>query len=97
MTKSWWKILNVRHYQLILQTKFFFLDVILKLLAHSSEEIKEEVYRLCQKRVIAAIGPKLNTSGSGITSSQILFLCRFKIFVEIGCHGMTSDNSQVNQ
>lgn len=71
--------------------------VILKLLGHNLELVREETYKLCQKRIIATIGPRLNTSGTGVPGSQILFLCRSKIFVEIACQGLTSENSQVNK
>jgi hypothetical protein len=69
--------------------------VILKLLSHNLDSVREETYRLCQKRVVAAIGPRLNASGAGVPGSQILFLCRCKILVEMACHGLTSDNSQI--
>ncbi|XP_044270747.1 rotatin isoform X1 [Tribolium madens] len=72
-----------------------FETVILKLLGHNLETVREETYKLCQKRIIETIGPKLNKSGTGMPGSQILFLCRNKILVEIACHGLTSDNPQI--
>lgn len=79
---------------LIIKT-IFFKDVTLKLLAYNIEEIQEEVYRLCHKKISSAIGIKLNTSKAGAPGSQILFMIRSKILIEIAGHGLTSDNLKV--
>ncbi|KAK4876162.1 hypothetical protein RN001_012584 [Aquatica leii] len=70
-------------------------DVVLKLLAHNNKEICEQTYKECEKRVIAAIGPKYNTSGTGAPGSQVLFLLRPSILIEITLHGLTATNKTI--
>lgn len=65
------------------------------LLAHNDVEIKERMYKLCRQRIIAAVGPKLNSSKSGAPGSQIKFLLRYMILTEIAVHGLTSNYRQV--
>ncbi|CAH1155943.1 unnamed protein product [Phaedon cochleariae] len=72
-------------------------EVVLSLLSHGVMEIREEMYRLCQRVVISNIGPKLNMSYSGVAGSQILFLLTSKILVEIATFGMTSDNLEIQR
>ncbi|RZC42072.1 rotatin [Asbolus verrucosus] len=47
------------------------------------------------KKALPTIGPKLNTSCTGVPGAQILFLLRPKVLVEIACQGLTNDNFQV--
>ncbi|XP_074031734.1 rotatin homolog anastral spindle 3 isoform X2 [Leptinotarsa decemlineata] len=72
-------------------------DIILSLLAHSAVDIREETYRLCQKKVLTNIGPKLSTSPIGVAGSQILFLLSSKILTEVAAFGMTSDNIEIKR
>ncbi|KAF5272203.1 hypothetical protein FQA39_LY01285 [Lamprigera yunnana] len=72
-------------------------EVVLKLLAHSNYEIQEEMYRHCEKRVIGAIGPKYNSTGTGTPGSQILFLLKSAILLEITLHGLTSANIKIQK
>lgn len=69
--------------------------MILQLLSYNVLQIQEETYRLCQAKVIGAIGPKLNFSGSGGPGNQILFLLRAKILTEIASHGLGNANVEV--
>lgn len=73
-----------------------FIDIVVSLLAFNEASVREEMYSLCQKRVAAAIGPKLNISKTGAPGTQILFLLRPAIIQEITLHGITSDNKKVN-
>lgn len=69
--------------------------IVLELLTHCDSEIKKEMYRLCTKRVIGAVGPKLNTSKTGAPGSQILFLLQSTILSEIALHGLSSTDVEV--
>lgn len=69
----------------------------MSLLAHSDSEISEEMYKLCHKRVITAIGTKLNTSGTGAPGSQVLFLLQSPVLIEICLHGLNNENKQVRE
>lgn len=71
------------------------LDVILSLLSHHLMEIKQEMYFLCQQKVIAAVGPKLNVKKEGAPGTQILFLLQPEILIEIALNGLTSENYKV--
>lgn len=69
--------------------------VVLDLLSHRDLIIRKEMYRLCTEKVIAAIGPTLNTSKTSGPGSQILFLLDPGIFIEIALNGASSNDSEV--
>lgn len=75
----------------------FFLDIILSLLAYNDLNVRENFYHLCHKRVIAAIGPKLNTTKTSVPGSQILYLLRSEVIIEISTFGTTSENKKVHK
>ncbi|XP_017780002.1 PREDICTED: rotatin [Nicrophorus vespilloides] len=58
------------------------------LLSHKLDDIKLEAYKLCHKRIIATVGAKLNVSKCSAPGSQILFLLRPKVLLEIITHGI---------
>lgn len=70
-------------------------DIILSLLSHYLMEVKQEMYFLCQQKVIAAIGPKLNVRKEGAPGTQILFLLQGDILIEIALNGLQSENYKV--
>lgn len=72
-------------------------DVVLALLAHSDMDVREYMYQQCKKRIVAAIGPKLNISKTGAPGSQVQFLLRPEVFLEIVVHGLTSDNKDIQE
>lgn len=53
------------------------------------------MYALCEKRVIAALGPKLNVRKESASGTQILFLLRSEILFEIAMNGLVSENYKV--
>lgn len=73
-----------------------FLGVILSLLSHHLVEIKQEMYALCQQKVTAAVGPKLNVKKVDAPAKQIVFLLEPEILIEIAFNGLTSENYKVN-
>lgn len=79
--------------------KFFIvtivLEIVLVLLSHSVIEIRQEMYELCKKKVVAAVGPKLNVSKEIAPGSHITFILNSEILTEIATNGLTSDNSKV--
>nr|CAH7739552.1 unnamed protein product [Callosobruchus chinensis] len=72
-------------------------ETVLSLLAHHMPEIREETYRVCHKKVIATIGPTLNTSRNGESGSQILFLLTSKILTEIAAFGINDKSSEIQR
>ncbi|KAK5645259.1 hypothetical protein RI129_006559 [Pyrocoelia pectoralis] len=72
-------------------------SVLLKLLANSNLELRQETYKQCENRIIATIGPKFNASGAGAPGSQILFLLRSPILLEISLYGLTSENKEIQK
>ncbi|XP_031350383.1 rotatin isoform X3 [Photinus pyralis] len=72
-------------------------SVLLKLLAHNHMELRQETYRQCESRIIATIGPKFNATGAGAPGSQILFLLRAPILLEISLYGLTSENKEIQK
>ncbi|XP_056634769.1 rotatin-like isoform X1 [Diorhabda sublineata] len=73
-----------------------FEEVTLRLLNHAMMDIRQEMYRLCHKMIVAYIGPKINDT-TGIVGSQVLFLLRAKILVEISCFGLNCDNLEIQK
>ncbi|KAI4460708.1 rotatin [Holotrichia oblita] len=71
--------------------------IVLELLSHCDTDIKKEMYRLCTKRVIGAVGPKLNTSKTGAPGSQILFLLQSSILSEITLNGLSSRDVEIQK
>lgn len=67
----------------------------LSLLSHHQKEVLEEMYRLCQRKVVSAVGTKFNYTKTGIPGSQIQFLLESEILVEIATHGLSCENVQV--
>ncbi|GJQ85225.1 hypothetical protein Trydic_g13065 [Trypoxylus dichotomus] len=72
-------------------------EIILELLRHGDDDIRRETFRLCAKRVIGAVGPKLNTSKSGAPGSQILFLMQSSILNEIALNGLSSKDLEIQK
>lgn len=71
------------------------LDTTLSLLTHHLMDIKQEMYALCQRKVIEAVGPKLNVKKEGAPGEQIMFLLKYEIIIEIALNGLTSPNYKV--
>lgn len=91
-------MLQVKNYEQLNvngQRKRIFADVILPLLSHYMTEIRQEMYELCQKKVITAVGPKLNATREGAPGTQILFLLQPEILTEIALNGLTSEDQKV--
>ncbi|KAL3273445.1 hypothetical protein HHI36_014889 [Cryptolaemus montrouzieri] len=72
-------------------------NVVLSLLSHKMHEYAEYTYELCHKKVISAIGPTLNFTGSGISSAQVVFLLRTKILTEIMTYGLANENREIKK
>ncbi|KRT81126.1 hypothetical protein AMK59_5745, partial [Oryctes borbonicus] len=72
-------------------------EIMVELLRHNDYEIRKETYRLCANRVIAAVGPKLNTSKSIPPGSQILFLTESSILSEITLNGISAKDSEIQK
>lgn len=67
----------------------------MKLLAHHDVNIKQLMYKLCLGKIIAAIGPRLNQLKSGAPGSQVQFILRSKVFLEIVVFGLVSKDLKV--
>lgn len=53
------------------------------------------MYALCQQKVVAAVGPKLNVKREGAPGTQILFLLQPEIINEIALNGLSSESYKV--
>ncbi|KAK9883541.1 hypothetical protein WA026_001716 [Henosepilachna vigintioctopunctata] len=72
-------------------------DVLLSLLCHHKDEVVAYSYKLCQNKVISAIGPMLNLTGTGVSTVQVVFLLRSKIIIEIAKYGISNENLEVKK
>lgn len=72
-------------------------SVVLSLLAHNNIDVKKCMYQLCRTRVLATVGPKYNANSIGNVSSQIQFLLRSEILLEILNHGVLSEDKFIGE
>ncbi|CAH1953846.1 unnamed protein product [Acanthoscelides obtectus] len=72
-------------------------EAVLSLLSHHMQEIREETYKTCHRKVVTTVGPKLSMSIDGEPGSQILFLLTSKILTEIAAFGMNEEKPEIQQ